>query len=263
MRTFAYIRMTQFESDFDSKKADVLSKVQDLQPQRIFSDCVDIKVPAMNRPEFKNLIENRMEEGDKLVVAGLDGLGNGAANILQTLHNLTQKGILLQSLDIPFDDINSANLDNVFPVIHAIAEFDKKRLLESSITNSADLAPQAPVMPVTPPPAVAPTPAPAPQAVVEAAPLAPEPEPAPVVESNAPKVKIISPLFGEFQHIYTTTGDPVIELNSKITAGQIIATIDVKGLKNDVIATHSGIVKEIKVKSGEHVTIDQELLILE
>lgn len=130
MRTFAYCRVSTVEQNAETQAHQLKERVPELRDDRIISESISGGVMAMERPAFKNLIENKLETGDKLVVLKLDRLGRNAIDVLSTIELLTNKGIAVQSLDLPIADLSSPEGKLMLSLMTAFAEFEKDRIRE-------------------------------------------------------------------------------------------------------------------------------------
>lgn len=79
-----------------------------------------------------------------------------------------------------------------------------------------------------------------------------------VVEVNKDYVK--SPLVGTFYASASQGGKPFVEVGSKVNEGDVICIIEAMKVMNEIKAHRSGTVSEIKVKDGDMVQFDEELI---
>lgn len=79
-----------------------------------------------------------------------------------------------------------------------------------------------------------------------------------VVEDNKDYVK--SPLVGTFYASATQGGKPFVEVGSKVNEGDVICIIEAMKVMNEIKAHRSGTISEIKVKDGDMVQFDEELI---
>lgn len=84
----------------------------------------------MERPAFRNLVENKLEKGDTLVIAKLDRLGRDNIDVQQVVQMLTDKGIKLFILDLPVADLSSPEGKLMLQMFATFAEFEKNRISE-------------------------------------------------------------------------------------------------------------------------------------
>lgn len=120
---------------------------------------------------------------------------------------------------------------------------DIKIKLEKQSTTVVNAAPQVQTV------AVAPT-----VETVEAV----KEDSAKVVEANKDYVK--SPLVGTFYASASQGGKPFVEVGSKVNKGDVICIIEAMKVMNEIKAHRSGTVSEIKVKDGDMVQFDEELI---
>jgi DNA invertase Pin-like site-specific DNA recombinase len=137
MRTFAYCRVSTSEQTTANQILAIRSAKYDILDERVISETVSGSKPAMERPEFKNLITNRMEEGDTLVVLKLDRLGRDNIDVQQTITLLTEKGIKIICLDLPVADLSSSEGKLMLQMFSAFAEFERNRIRERTLDGQA------------------------------------------------------------------------------------------------------------------------------
>ncbi|RXJ71249.1 resolvase [Veronia nyctiphanis] len=129
-RIFAYCRVSTLEQDTDNQTLAIRNHGYDIQPHRVISETVSGSKPAMQRQAFRTLIDHKLEPGDTLVVLKLDRLGRDNIDIQQTIEMLMQKGIHLVSLDLPVQDLASAEGRLMLQMFSAFAEFERNRIRE-------------------------------------------------------------------------------------------------------------------------------------
>ncbi|MGS0677329.1 recombinase family protein [Shewanella sp. 125m-1] len=130
MRTFAYCRVSTVEQNAETQAHQLKERVADLLDTRIISESISGGVAAMARPAFKELVDHKLEAGDRLVVLKLDRLGRDAIDVLQTIKMLTEKGVSVQSLDLPVSDLSTPEGKLMLSLMTAFAEFEKSRIVE-------------------------------------------------------------------------------------------------------------------------------------
>lgn len=130
MRTFAYCRVSTVEQTTENQHLAIERAGYQLDPQRIISENISGGVPALQRPEFKALVEHKLETGDTLVVLKLDRLGRDAIDIQQTITMLQKKGVKVVSLDLPVRDLATSNGKMMLQIFAAFAEFERNRIRE-------------------------------------------------------------------------------------------------------------------------------------
>lgn len=84
----------------------------------------------MKREAFNNLITNKLEAGDSLVVLKLDRLGRDNIDVQNTVTMLSDKGIKLICLDLPVKDLSSSEGKLMLQMFSAFAEFERNRIRE-------------------------------------------------------------------------------------------------------------------------------------
>ncbi len=81
------------------------------------------------------------------------------------------------------------------------------------------------------------------------------------VEDNLIDLK--SPLVGHFYLAKSPTDDPYVKIGDYINAGDVIGIVQAMKVSNEVVATHSGILKEICVSNEDFVDFDATLMKVE
>lgn len=82
-----------------------------------------------NRPNFQNLIQNVLKEGDTLVVTKIDRCARNTLEFLKLQDILFKKNIQFISLDLPYsEDLNINKLISI--TLSSIAEFENNRRKE-------------------------------------------------------------------------------------------------------------------------------------
>ncbi|EGQ7654818.1 recombinase family protein [Vibrio parahaemolyticus] len=129
-RIFAYCRVSTVEQTTDNQILAIRNAGYDVQESRVISETVSGSVRAMERKEFKTLVEHKLEAGDTLVVLKLDRLGRDNIDVQQTIEQLTDKKIKVVSLDLPVSDLSSAEGKLMLQMFSAFAEFERNRIRE-------------------------------------------------------------------------------------------------------------------------------------
>ncbi|MFA0101159.1 recombinase family protein [Vibrio splendidus] len=137
MRTFAYCRVSTSEQTTDNQILAIRNAGYDIPDTRVITETVSGSKPALERPAFQNLITNKLEKGDTLVVLKLDRLGRDNIDVQQTITLLTEKGIKVISLDLPVADLASSEGKLMLQMFSAFAEFERNRIRERTIEGQA------------------------------------------------------------------------------------------------------------------------------
>ncbi|HDM8229820.1 TPA: recombinase family protein [Vibrio campbellii] len=129
-RIFAYCRVSTVEQTTDNQILAIRNSGYDIEESRVISETVSGSTLAMQRPEFKTLVEHKLEAKDMLVVLKLDRLGRDNIDVQQTVDLLTKKGINVVSLDLPVPDLSSSEGKLMLQMFSAFAEFERNRIRE-------------------------------------------------------------------------------------------------------------------------------------
>lgn len=129
-RIFAYCRVSTIEQTTENQIQAIAKAGYCIEPHRIVTENISGSVITKKRPEFSNLINNKLEPFDTLVVLKLDRLGRDAIDIQQTIAQLSQRNIRLISLDLPSHDLTSPEGKLILGMFSAFAEFERNRIRE-------------------------------------------------------------------------------------------------------------------------------------
>lgn len=130
-RVFAYGRVSTDEQTTSQQLTAIQAAGYEIQEQRwIVDEGVSGGVLAMERPAFSNLMENKLEAGDTLVISKLDRLGRDVRDVLSVVDLCAEKGIKLHLLDLPASDLTAPEGRMILTVIGAFAEFEKAKIRE-------------------------------------------------------------------------------------------------------------------------------------
>ncbi|EHY8549094.1 recombinase family protein [Vibrio vulnificus] len=132
-RIFGYGRKSTDDQTTEQQLMVIRNAGYDVQDSRWITDSISGGVVAMERPAFKNLVENKLESGDTLVISKLDRLGRDnidVQNVVNMLAGENGMGIRLVILDMPVKDMSSAEGRLMLQMFSAFAEFEKNRISE-------------------------------------------------------------------------------------------------------------------------------------
>jgi putative DNA-invertase from lambdoid prophage Rac len=130
MRTFAYCRVSTTEQTTGNQVLAIINAGYNIEAQRVISEICSGSTPTEKRAKFKNLVDNKLESGDTLIVLKLDRLGRDNINVQQTIHQLINKGIKVICLDLPVADLSSSEGRLMLQMFSAFAEFERNRIIE-------------------------------------------------------------------------------------------------------------------------------------
>jgi DNA invertase Pin-like site-specific DNA recombinase len=102
----------------------------EVSDNRIVSEVVSGGVQAMRRKAFADMVNHKLESGDRLIVLKLDRLGRNNIDVQQTIAMLVDRGIDVVSLDLPVRNLASAEGKLMLQMFSAFAEFEKSRIVE-------------------------------------------------------------------------------------------------------------------------------------
>ncbi|MEE9653971.1 recombinase family protein [Kluyvera ascorbata] len=129
-RTFAYCRVSTSEQTTENQIMAIRQAGYDILDSRVVSEVVSGGVQAMKRKAFTDMVNHKLESGDRLVVLKLDRLGRDNIDVQQTIAMLMEKKIDVVSLDLPTHNLASAEGKLMLQMFSAFAEFEKSRIIE-------------------------------------------------------------------------------------------------------------------------------------
>ena len=129
-RIFSYLRVSTTEQSAENQLIAITKAGYDIESHRVISETVSGSKPAMDRPQFKELVNSKLESGDTLVCLKLDRLGRNNSDVLNTVKLLTDKGVKLVSLDLPIRDLTSSEGEFMLGIFSAFSQFELGRLKE-------------------------------------------------------------------------------------------------------------------------------------
>lgn len=130
-RIFGYGRVSTEDQTTAQQLMVIQNSGYDVIPERfIVDENISGGVVAMQRPAFQNMVENKLESGDTLVISKLDRLGRDNIDLQTTIKALSAKGIKVIILDLPCPDLSSSQGKLMLQMFAAFAEFEKNRISE-------------------------------------------------------------------------------------------------------------------------------------
>ncbi|MEX5412682.1 recombinase family protein [Enterobacter ludwigii] len=129
-RTFAYCRVSTSEQTTDNQILAIRQAGFDVLDSRVVSEVVSGGVKAMKRKAFADMVNHKLESGDRLIVLKLDRLGRDNIDVQQTIAMLMEKNIDVVSRDLPTHNLASAEGKLMLQMFSAFAEFEKSRITE-------------------------------------------------------------------------------------------------------------------------------------
>ena len=128
-RTFAYVRVSTTEQNSENQIKEIEDAGFKVEPHRIISETISGSMPTARRKGFIRLLD-KIESKDILVVTKLDRLGRDAIDVSATVAKLEKSGIKVHCLALGGVDLTSSSGKMTMGVINAVAEFERKLLIE-------------------------------------------------------------------------------------------------------------------------------------
>ncbi|QXC09081.1 recombinase family protein [Aeromonas sp. FDAARGOS 1408] len=132
-RVFGYGRVSTVEQTSENQLLAIRNAGYEVQDSRWLSEVVSGSVSAMERPMFSNLVLNKLEAGDTVVVLKLDRLGRDNIDVQNTVSMLCEKGVKLVCLDLPVSNLSSPEGKLMLQLMGAFAEFERNRIRERTV----------------------------------------------------------------------------------------------------------------------------------
>ncbi|WP_426159481.1 recombinase family protein [Shigella boydii] len=129
MRTFLYARVSVDDLTTQNQVEAVKRAGYEVRPSRVIEETISGATPAMDRPQFVKLVD-KLEEGDCLVVTKIDRLGRDNIDVQKTVTMLLDMGVKLVCLDLPVQDLSSAEGKLILQLFSTFAEFELNRIRE-------------------------------------------------------------------------------------------------------------------------------------
>ncbi|ELW9440303.1 recombinase family protein [Pluralibacter gergoviae] len=129
MRTFLYARVSVDDLNTQNQIESVKRAGYEVKPSRVIEEVISGATPAMERPQFARLID-KLEEGDCLVVTKIDRLGRNNVDVQKTVTMLLGMKVRLVCLDLPVQDLSSAEGKLILQLFSTFAEFELNRIRE-------------------------------------------------------------------------------------------------------------------------------------
>lgn len=135
-RVFAYCRVSTRDQTTENQRREIEAAGFALDKRRIAEESISGSVAARDRPGFAKL-EDRMEEGDVLVVTKWDRLGRNAMDVRATVERLAGIGVRVHCLALGGVDLTAAAGKMTMGVLNAVAEFERDLLIERTQSGLA------------------------------------------------------------------------------------------------------------------------------
>lgn len=127
MATFGYERVSTRDQDAENQRLEI--ERAGYTVDYWFADTISGKVPATQRPHFRELVD-KIRDGERLVVAKLDRLGRDAQDIGATIKLLAARRIEVIVLQLGKMDLASSAENMMVAMLAAMAEMERDLLVE-------------------------------------------------------------------------------------------------------------------------------------
>ena len=130
-RRIGYARVSTYHQDEKGQ----IQALKDSGCDRVFNEMVSTRVPAAKREQLQAALAE-LTEGDVLVVAKLDRVGRSQHEVINLLHDLSERGIHIETLD---GFINTRAMGRMAPiligVITGLAEVERDLIRERTLES--------------------------------------------------------------------------------------------------------------------------------
>ena len=138
-KKYGYARVSsksqQTNSSLESQKQELIRK--GILESNIIIEVGSAANEIKNRPNFQNLIQNVLKEGDTLVVTKIDRCARNTLEFLKLQDILFKRNIQFISLDLPYsEDLNINKL--ISTTLSSIAEFENNRRKERQMQGISE-----------------------------------------------------------------------------------------------------------------------------
>jgi putative DNA-invertase from lambdoid prophage Rac len=130
MRTFSYSRVSTVDQQTDNQELEIQTAGYVIQQGRSITEIVSGSVAAMERKQFRAMVDHKLEAGDTLVVTKIDRLGRDMIDVHNTINMLQGKGIQLVCLQIGNVDLSSTTGKLFVNMMSTFAQFERDLLIE-------------------------------------------------------------------------------------------------------------------------------------
>jgi acetyl-CoA carboxylase biotin carboxyl carrier protein len=138
---------------------------------------------------------------------------------------------------------------------------DESGIAEIEITEGEEsvrisrYAPNAPAMPMAPPPGM--------YSQQPAAPAEAKQAPAPAKEPEEDGFEVIAPMVGTYYAAASPGASAFVQVGDRVQEGDTLCIIEAMKMMNQIEAEVSGVIKSIRVQNGEPVEYGQTLFVID
>lgn len=140
MRTYAYLRTDCIMTDrITTYHSYLCSKGYDVQMNRVIVELVNADKSILYRDKFMGLINYALEQGNLLIVKGIDCLGQDYLEILNTIDIIDQKKIRLICLDYSLEELTGGIKITFLHILKLCRDFENMKIKKSENLNKINL----------------------------------------------------------------------------------------------------------------------------
>lgn len=139
MTIFAYSRVSTDEQTTDNQFAEIEASGFHVLAENRHADVISGSVPAAERAGWLALLA-KVQRGDGVVVSKIDRLGRDSRDMLDTVDDLTKRGVKVMVIQLGNLDLTSSTGAMMLKMLSAVAEFERDLIRERTKSGMARAA---------------------------------------------------------------------------------------------------------------------------
>ena len=139
MTIFAYSRVSTDDQTTDNQFVEIDGAGFAVLPENRFADVISGSVPATDRAGWCALM-SKVQRGDGVVVSKIDRLGRDSRDMLDTVDDLTKRGVKVMVIQLGNLDLTSSTGAMMLKMLSAVAEFERDLIRERTKSGMARAA---------------------------------------------------------------------------------------------------------------------------
>lgn len=135
MAIFAYLRASTEEQTTDNQLKEIKEKFH-VSPDYVFTEHISGSIAAKRRPVFLEML-GKMRVNDTLTITKLDRLGRDMIDVVTTIRELTDQGVMLKCLQIGDIDPKTSIGKLTLGILSMVADFERDLIVERTKSGIA------------------------------------------------------------------------------------------------------------------------------
>lgn len=135
MAIFAYLRVSTEEQTTDNQLKEIKEKFH-VSPDYVFTEHISGSIAAKRRPVFLEML-GKMRVNDTLTITKLDRLGRDMIDVVTTIRELTDQGVMLKCLQIGDIDPKTSIGKLTLGILSMVADFERDLIVERTKSGIA------------------------------------------------------------------------------------------------------------------------------